>query len=266
MSRALTARVDWRGHVLEVDFSGGQVIGMELDPHGAQPSFFAGAPASARPLAVGNYIGDVRQGGSCNAEVVELIPHCHGTHTECRGHILDQPLRVQHTIYAEPCVARLVSLAPTAADGDAPQLEPDVAAVTGANAGQPGAEALVIRTLPNDVSKCSRDYARAAPYPVLGAAAMAELAASPLKHLLVDTPSLDPADDNGRLANHRTWWGMGDDRPPAGLDAGRRSVTEMVFVPNEIADGLYWLHLELSPLLGDATPSRPVLFPLRVQS
>jgi len=77
-------------------------------------------------------------------------------------------------------------------------------------------------------------------------------------------PSLDIPRDEGKLANYRAWWGL-DGRPaPPGFDPGRRSVTEMVFVPDELADGLYWLHLELAPLVGEATPSRPMLYPVTI--
>ena len=82
---------------------------------------------------------------------------------------------------------------------------------------------------------------------------------------LLDTPSLDRAHDDGRLANHRNWWGMSG-RPISGdLDAGSRSITEMIFVPDSLPDGLYWLNLELQPLVADAVASRPVLYPLEEQ-
>ena len=112
MSADLTARLDWHGQALEVDFSRGQSIAIPLDPHGPQPSFFTDQPAGARPLRSGDYVGDVSQGGSCNAEVVELVPHCHGTHTECRGHVLAERLTVQECIYPQPGLAQLISLAP----------------------------------------------------------------------------------------------------------------------------------------------------------
>jgi hypothetical protein len=46
------------------------------------------------------------------------------------------------------------------------------------------------------------------------------------------------------------------------VDGERRSVTELVYVPNDLQDGHYWLQLELAPVCSDATPSRPVLYPL----
>ena len=258
-----SAIVEWRGQRLRVDFGRGRSIAIALDPHGAQPSFFTDKPASARPLEAGDYIGSVAQGGSCNAEVIQLAPHCHGTHTEGRGHLLAEPIAVQDSIYPGPALARLVSLEPRTGDSGHPQIGlQSLRAALGSDDRE--VKALVIRTLPNDPGKQSRDYAEASPYPVLTAEAMRWLAAQPCRHLLVDSPSLDPAHDGGRLANHRAWWGLDGGDTPGGLDAGRRSVTEMIFVPDDLADGLYWLHLELSPLLSDATPSRPVLYPVEV--
>ncbi len=41
-------------------------------------------------MQAGEFLGDTRSGGSCNAEVLTLTPHCNGTHTECIGHITDE--------------------------------------------------------------------------------------------------------------------------------------------------------------------------------
>ncbi len=49
-------------------------------------AFGAQAPVKSE-YKVENYIGSVEQGGSSNCDVVQFIPHCHGTHTECVGHI-----------------------------------------------------------------------------------------------------------------------------------------------------------------------------------
>src|SRR5262245_36929029 len=62
-------------------------ISIPLDPHGAQPSAYGTQPATARPYSGAGFTLDTRQGGSCNCEVLEVIPHCNGTHTESVGHI-----------------------------------------------------------------------------------------------------------------------------------------------------------------------------------
>ena len=248
---------------VRVDFTAGQAIAIPLDPHGPQPAFFTDEPASARPLRSGSYVGDVRLGGTCNAEVVELVPHCHGTHTECRGHLTHERLRVQETVFPEPALAQLISVTPKAGgEQDYPQFtREDLEAALRTDL---PLEAIVVRTLPNDPARQSMAYEHAPPYPVFSDEAMAWLASLPLKHLLVDAPSLDPAHDAGRLRVHRLWWCMAEHSAPAGLDCSRRSATEMIFVPDAVEDGLYWLELGLSPLLGDATPSRPILYPVEV--
>lgn len=258
----MIARLDWHGEKLEIDFAAGQSIAIPLDPHGPQPAFFTDFRASARPLSVGDYIGDIAQGGSCQAEVIEFAPHCHGTHTECLSHVSGDRTPVQQAIHGEPALARLVSIeAEMTADG--PSITLAALQVAAGDLQSPLVEALIIRTLPNDPQRMARDYSRAPSYAVLSNEAMAWLSALPLKHLLLDTPSLDKADDGGKLANHKRWWGLQGRAPDCGVEPGRRSVTEMIFVPDEIDDGFYWLHLELSPIAGDATPSRPVLYPVR---
>jgi hypothetical protein len=81
----------------------------------------------------------------------------------------------------------------------------------------------------------------------------------PLRHLLLDTPSLDSA-ENASLENHRAWWGLDETGRTHGFPPQNRSITEMIYVADDIADGEYWLHLELSPLVSDATPSRPMIY------
>ena len=43
----------------------------------------------------------------------------------------------------------------------------------------------------------------------------------------------------------------------------RALVTELAFVPESLADGLYLLDLQVPAFATDAAPSRPVLYPIR---
>ncbi len=54
---------------------------------GVQPRFFTDTAAVAEPLQAEGFSGSVSQGASCNCAVYTLAPHCHGTHTECVGHV-----------------------------------------------------------------------------------------------------------------------------------------------------------------------------------
>ena len=54
---------------------------------GNAPTFYNASQPRNTPLISKNFIGDVKQGGSCNVPVVSLNIHCTGTHTECEGHV-----------------------------------------------------------------------------------------------------------------------------------------------------------------------------------
>jgi hypothetical protein len=82
-----------------------------------------------------------------------------------------------------------------------------------------------------------------------------------VKHLLVDLPSVDPISDGGRLAAHRVFWDMppGSKELPAN-EARHRTITEMIFVPDDVPDGRYLLTIQTPHIASDAVPSRPLLF------
>jgi arylformamidase len=252
-------------------------ISIPLDFHGAQPSHFGAPPARARPLAAGGFVGDTRRGGSCNCEVLELTPHCNGTHTECIGHVTGERNWVSERVREALVSALLLSVKPvpaTACDESAdPEPHPDDRVVTAialaeaagrlGETGPPrGVAALVVRTLPNGSDKRTRDYGGPNAPPYLTLEAMRWVVDMGIRHLLVDLPSVDRSHDQGRLAGHRIFWGL----PSGGTDAGAATrpdatITELVFVANEVPDGRYALSLQLPPFLTDAAPSRPLLYP-----
>jgi arylformamidase len=124
-------------------------------------------------------------------------------------------------------------------------------------------QALVVRTLPNDASKLTRNYDTDPPQPYFTVAAMRWIVAQGIDTLVVDLPSIDRAQDGGRLAAHRIFWGM----PPLSKGAAmavrkHATITELAFIDNTIADGPYLLNLQVAPFMSDAAPSRPILLPL----
>ena len=73
-------------------------------------------------------------------------------------------------------------------------------------------------------------------------------------HLLIDQPSVDREEDDGKLLAHKAFWNYPED---IRKDA---TITEFIFVPNRIKDGSYLLNLQTAAFHNDATPSRPVLY------
>ena len=116
-------------------------------------------------------------------------------------------------------------------------------------------DAVIIRTLPNLQDKVSRQYLNTNP-PDLTEEAAQFLSRKDVKHLLIDLPSVDKERDGGALLAHRAfWYADGKVRKNA-------TITELVFVGNNIEDGTYFLNLQLAPFENDASPSRPVLYKL----
>ena len=270
---AQPAWIVFDGRDLGIDTANPVSLALELDFEAAQPRHFGAPPASARPFEVGGFKGAVARGASCNCEVLTLIPHCNGTHTECVGHLTRERLDVSRIAPYGFVPALLVSLEPQpAADtaessAPAPQLG-DLLITRRALEEEWPAElpftprALIIRTRPNSADKRSRDYGEElAPY--LSQPAAQLLVERGIRHLVVDVPSIDRAHDEGVLTAHRIFFGL-----PAGSTELARAaranstITELAFVPEGLRDGAYLLELQLPALGGDAVPSRPLLYPL----
>lgn len=249
-------------------------IAIPLEFGGDQPRFYAGQPARAEPLRAGAFSGEVASGASCNCSVHTLAPHCHGTHTECVGHVTSEPVSVSSVTPAALALALLVSVRPQPLGAGTRHAEshsapPDLV-VTPADLDRAAARwsdvpwtALVVRTLPNEPSKRHRAYAGPNPAPYFATAAMQWIVDRGVTSLVVDVPSLDRADDGGRLAAHRMYWGL----PPGARDARlaqrpRALVTELAYVPDDVPDGPYLLDLQVAAFVADAAPSRPVLYRL----
>ncbi len=85
-------------------------LAIPLDFHGAQPRHFGAPAASAQPLELAGFTGAVAHGASCNCEVITLIPHCNGTHTECVGHLTRERLDAYRVVPAGLIPALLLSV------------------------------------------------------------------------------------------------------------------------------------------------------------
>ena len=102
------------------------------------------------------------------------------------------------------------------------------------------------------------------PPPFFSFEAMEYINSRNVQHLLVDLPSIDRTFDEGKLSGHHTYWnvvqGSHDVDPTT---HSLRTITEMIYVPMEVADGSYLLNLHVAPFVGDAAPSRPLLYLLQ---
>lgn len=240
----------------------GHDISIPLRFNAPQPTFFGAAAASEQPLAAGSFVGDVRQGGSCNCSIHTFVPHCNGTHTECVGHITRERMSVRNLAVHHLSAALLITVEPQPLAGDKVIDLHVLQAAVGAHR-LADYHALVVRTLPNDDSKLTRNHDTDPPPPYFTTDAMSWIVEQGIETLVVDLPSIDRAQDGGRLAAHRIFWGV-----PQGGTSGalatraHATITEMAFIPNTVVDGPYLLNLQVPPFMSDAAPSRPILLPL----
>lgn len=243
-------------------------LSIPLRFNGPQPNAYGVEPAVSMACEYGQLIGDTRRGGSCNFEHYTFIPHCNGTHTECIGHVTDERIAIRDCLQDVLIRAVLVSIEPRPDDPSSDDLVISrelLATEIEANGLNLEGKALIVRTLPNDLSKLSRQYgtndsAAVQIPPYFTADAMQLIVESGVTHLLTDLPSIDRIFDEGRLTNHRIFWNV---------EAGSRSInehsrmtstiTELIFVPEDVPDGEYTLNLQIAPFQTDAAPSRPVL-------
>lgn len=211
--------------------------------------------ATFKPVENENWIGDVNRGGSVNFRDIYFNPHGHGTHTECVGHISKEAFTINSCLKEFFFLSQLVTVEPERINDDLVITLNQVKKL----ALESNIQALVIRTLPNLDTKLTQHYSSKNP-PYMEAEAVSFLVNAGINHLLVDLPSLDREHDEGKLAAHHVFWNY-----PANTQA-HRTITEFVYVPNNVKDGVYLLNLQISPFENDAAPSKPVLFILDKES
>ncbi len=215
-------------------------------------------PPRFEAVRANGFIGSVEEGGAVNFRDVYFNPHGHGTHTECLGHITKEVYSINELLKSYFCKAQLITVEP----------EKKVDSITGemdlvitneqleSIPFETDIEALIIRTLPNDASKCGQDYSATNPA-YLAIECIKTINPLNINHLLIDLPSVDRESDGGELAFHHAFWGV-PDKPNF-----QRTITELIYVTNSISDGVYILELQVAPFANDASPSRPVLYAIQ---
>jgi arylformamidase len=229
-------------------------------------------PARTEPVQGGGFIGDVRQGGSCNCETHHLCPHSAGTHTEHVGHVLAKRAALADIAFAPLMIAALVRIRPqrlgdvedeVAGNHQAEDFVVDELSLQVAfeAMNMNTVTALVVATSDHAACMAARHSGTNPAYLTLDA--MRLLRDRGIDHLLVDLPSVDREDDGGLLGAHRVFFGVSPHGQVIGDEAlPVRTITELVAVPDGAAPGVYALLLQTPSWGADAAPSRPVLYPL----
>jgi kynurenine formamidase len=217
------------------------------------------------PVVFGDWIGKVSEGkSSTNFNNIFFNPHGHGTHTECLGHITNDIYSINQTLKQFFFFAKLITVEPEKIGDDLVITKEQISTLLNMRKDEvllngTKSEAIIIRTLPNQKDKKSRKYSNTNP-PYLSEEAAIFIRESKIQHLLIDLPSVDKEHDEGKLLAHKAFWNVKD---TVNLNSDARlnaTITEMIFVSDEIQDGDYILNLQIASFENDASPSKPILY------
>lgn len=262
-------QIEISGQNYRVDLDSGQRISIPQTFDERQPRHFGAAGASKSPLRLSGFVGDTVDGGSCNVDQISIIPHCNGTHTECAGHILHDNLTVNQVLDDVFLPATLITVSPIPArscrESYLPELQAADQLITAGllqqlltNVDSGFIDVLVIRTLPNLSGKCYKDYSDGTA-PFFSLEAIDYISSIGVNHLMVDIPSVDRTFDGGMLRNHRRFWDIAPGEHVS-VQTSTRTISELIYVPDDVTDGAYLAHIQLPDLALDAIPSRIWLF------
>lgn len=216
---------------------------------GPQVNCYFAPPFSSSAVVMGDFIGDTGKGGLLNYKNIALNPHGNGTHTECLGHICDNGLTINQALKTYHVLAQILTVTPE----KLPNGDSVISAEQLKGQWGDGVSAIVVRTRPNSDEKLLKNYNNTNP-PYFLAETTEFLANQGINHLLVDLPSVDREEDGGKLLAHRAFWQY-PENPRLWA-----TLTELIYVPDEVADGTYLLNLQIAAFELDAAPSNPVIF------
>lgn len=244
----MKALIEFNHQNYQCDLTKGIDISIPIEAGENHVSAWYVPPVEMEPVRMGDWIGSVEAGASVNFRNIYFNPHGHGTHTESYGHISKEIYSVNEVFDKSFFVAQLITVQP--------EQQGDDFVITNSMIEShlnEGLEAIIIRTLPNEIEKRSKNYSNTNPVYLHHEVALM-LRNKNVKHLLIDGPSVDKEQDEGKLLAHRAFWNY--------PEAPRKdaTITEFIYVKEEVADGLYLMNLQTAPFVNDATPSRPVLF------
>ena len=240
---------------IKVDLSKPIDISMPMHPKSASAWYVD--PLRIEPVMNQQFTGSVEKGGAVNFRNIFFNPHGHGTHTETVGHISKEILSINKVLKQFFFTAELITITPkkNTVVQEFSSLDDTIISKEQIDAalGKISPEALIIRTMPNEIDKLTKNYSgQNSTY--LTQDAMRFIVSKNIQHLLIDLPSVDRELDGGKLNAHHIFWNY-----PASKDS-KKTITEFIFVSNKVADGSYLLNLTIAPFENDASPSKPILY------
>ncbi len=230
-------------------------LSLPIEANNQNPNCYYAEVPTFHTIRAGSFVGSVAEGGKVNYQKITFTPHGNGTHTETYGHIsADKDATLYNCLKQHLFFAQIITVTPEKIKNP----ENDHIIFWGniqKSLGNIMPEAIILRTLPNDNTKKNRQYTNTNP-PYLDKKVGENLAKLEIKHLLVDLPSVDREIDGGVLACHHAFW-----RYPHNPRKDC-TITELIYVPDNVPDGFYLLQLQPPNFQLDAFASKIVVYAL----
>src|ERR1700756_2947675 len=112
----MTGTITHKGKTFRVDFTKPIDISLPFWGVGVK-AWYVGEPV-IEPVRMGDWIGEVAQGGTVNFKNITFNPHGHGTHTECVGHISKEFYSVNKSLKQFMFMAELITVLPSEINGE----------------------------------------------------------------------------------------------------------------------------------------------------
>lgn len=209
------------------------------------PQCFSAPYPLMEPLVDGKFIGAVNKGSSVNFYNLFLNPHGTATHTECVGHINENHSSLNEYFNGGLLLAYLMIVsADLLKNGD--HVIRKVAAIPD------NTEALILKV--KNYHNEEGSYSGTNP-PYVSKLLINQIIDAGVQHLLVELPSIDKEQDEGRLEGHRAFWYPESKNGSPGI-----TITELIRVPEMLEEGYYVLNLQVLNIALDVSPSNPQLY------
>ena len=245
----MLATIQYNSRKLQVDFAQPLDISIPMRASKSNVNAWYIDEPTIEAVKFDDDIISVAEGAAVNFNTIQFNPHAHGTHTECVGHVTEEVHSINQNLKQFFFLAEVITVAPERMMDDTIISKAQLQFALG----NKKRDAIVIRTMPNTTEKHSRQYSNTN-WTYLKEDAVEFLVKKGIKHLLIDLPSVDREEDGGELRAHKAFWNCdGKLRKDA-------TITELIYVPNTVEDGEYFLNLQIAPFENDASPSKPILY------
>ncbi len=207
---------------------------------------------------------DVNQDAGCSVPLIKMNIHCSGTHTETAAHVFKDSHLISDIANLNFIPTTLVTITPEVnmnekyhvpVDANDKMITKKILAKH-IDENTLFTDCMIIRTLPNNEDKKNKNYNKNY-HPFFSNDAIHFLKENGVRHIVVDTPSIDRFDDGGQLANHKIFF-MDQDST-----INKNTITELAFIPDKCTDGKYFICIGTPNFKLDAAPSNPIIYKIK---